>query len=185
MITMVAGYGGHCDAGDLYNRRCYDKDGHEIIGYIKGQPIGFDSATGKTYLTALDSSGNAYSVYPDGMPYTVNDAGAISSVAGKWRLSSGADPQWITRLLNLPGAQARIRAATTTVPWYYDVFGLRKQPMPDKYKAEESEGGINAYIKKIMTHLPEFKASGHLPTRTIATVGAIALIAGMMYSRDE
>ena len=180
---MVAGYGGHCDAGDLYTRRCYDKDGHEIIAYTsKGQPIGFDDKTGKTYLTALDSSGNAYSPYPDGMPYTLNDAGAISNVAGKWRLSSGADPQWITRLLTLPGAQARIRAATTTVPWYYDVFGLRKQPMPDEYKAEEVEGWSD-YFQRLL-QMPDFKGGRH-PTHTIAAVGAIALIAGMMYSRDQ
>ncbi|SVB94920.1 uncharacterized protein METZ01_LOCUS247774, partial [marine metagenome] len=53
----MAGYGITCDAGDLYTRRCYDAQGHEIIAYTsKGQPIGFDSASGKTYLTALDSS---------------------------------------------------------------------------------------------------------------------------------
>jgi hypothetical protein len=184
---MTQGYGVTCDAGDLYTRRCYDKDGHEIIAYTsKGQPIGFDDKSGKTYLTALDSGGNAYSPYPQGMPYTLNDSGAISDVAGKWRLSSGADPQWITRLLTLPGAQARIRAATTTVPWYYDVFGLRKQPMPDKYKAEEDESGTSLvdYLKRFM-QLPDLKAGGRAPTRAIATVGAIALIAGMMYSRDE
>jgi len=33
--------------------------------------------------------------------------------------------------------------------------------------------------------LPDIKAGGRAPTRAIATVGAIALIAGMMYSRDE
>ena len=87
---MTQGYGVTCDAGDLYTRRCYDKDGHEIIAYTsKGQPIGFDDKSGKTYLTALDSGGNAYSPYPQGMPYTLNDSGAISDVAGKWRLSCG------------------------------------------------------------------------------------------------
>jgi hypothetical protein len=119
------------------------------------------------------------------MPYTLNDAGAISNVAGKWRLSSGADPQWITRLLTLPGAQARIRAATTTVPWYYESTGLRHDPMPDEssgakkkwwevWKAE-SFGADPHYTNW-------FKDSG---SRTIITVGAIALIAGMMYSKDE
>ena len=187
MISMTQGYGITCDAGDLYTRRCYDKDGHEIIAYTsKGQPIGFDSASGKTYLTALDSSGNAYSPYPQGMPYTLNDSGAISDVAGKWRLSSGADPQWITRLLTLPGAQARIRAATTTVPWYYDVFGLRKQPMPEEYKAEEgeSEGGFADYFKRLL-QIPEAKAGGRAPARTIATIAGVALIAGMVYSRER
>jgi len=182
---MTSGYGITCDAGDLYTRRCYDKDGHDIIGYIGGKPIGFDSATGKTYLTALDSGGNAYSPYPQGMPYTINDAGAISSVAGKWRLSSGADPQWITRLLTLPGAQARIRAATTTVPWYYDVFGLKKQPMPDKFKAEHSEEtGVREYLKRLL-QIPDLKSGARVPSRAIATVGAVALIAGIMYSKDE
>lgn len=184
---MTQGYGVTCDAGDLYTRRCYDKDGHEIIAYTsKGQPIGFDDKTGKTYLTALDSGGNAYSPYPQGMPYTLNDSGAISDVAGKWRLSSGADPQWITRLLTLPEAQARIRAATTTVPWYYDAFGLRKQPMPDKYKAEEdeSEASLTDYLKRFM-QLPDFKSGSRAPTRAIATVAGVALIAGMVYSRDR
>ena len=183
---MTSGYGITCDAGDLYTRRCYDKDGHDIIAYTsKGQPIGFDSASGKTYLTALDSGGNAYSPYPQGMPYTLQDKGAISNVAGKWRLSSGADPQWITRLLTLPGAQARVRAATTTVPWYYDAFGLKKRPMPNEFKAEHSEDtGVRDYLKRLF-QLPDVKSGTRTPTRAIVTVGAIALLAGILYSKDE
>lgn len=162
----MAGYGITCDPGDLYTRRCYDAQGHEIIAYTsKGQPIGFDSASGKTYLTALDSSGNAYSPYPDGMPYTLGDAGAISSVAGQWRLSTGADSQWLTRLLTLPGAQARIRAATTTVPWYYESTGLRHDPMPDESESEkkwwelwkaESFSAENGFFHSLSTHLEPF-----------------------------
>jgi hypothetical protein len=163
----MSGYGITCDPGDLYTRRCYDAQGHEIIAYTsKGQPIGFDDATGKTYLTALDSSGNAYSPYPQGMPYTIGDAGAISSVAGKWQLSSGADPQWITRLLTLPGAQARIRAATTTVPWYYESTGLRHDPMPEEsesgkkwwefWKAEGFASEDDGFFHSMRSHLEEY-----------------------------
>ena len=168
----MAGYGITCDPGDLYTRRCYDNNGNEIIAYTsKGQPIGYDGESGKTFLTALDSDGNAFSPYPQGMPYTLNDAGAISNVAGKWRLSSGADPQWITRLLTLPGAQARIRAATTTVPWYYDVFGLRKRPMPTQYKAEKTL----STVERFLSQLPELKVRGST-AQTVASVGALALV---------
>ena len=178
----MAGYDITCDPGDLYTRRCYDKDGHDIVAYTsKGQPIGYDGTTGKTYLTALDSAGNAFSPYPQGMPYTLNDSGAISNVAGKWRLSSGADPQWITRLVTLPGAQARIKAATTTVPWYYDTFGLRKRPMPSNLQAEEKS---HTLIERFFSQLPELKTRGGA-ARTAATVGALGVVGVVLVARNR
>jgi len=58
--------------------------------------------------------------------------------------------------------------------------------MPDKYKAEEdeSEGGFMDYLKRLM-QVPETKVGGRTPARTIATVAGVALIAGMVYSRER
>jgi hypothetical protein len=58
--------------------------------------------------------------------------------------------------------------------------------MPDKYKAEESESesSLTDYLKRFM-QLPDLKTSGRAPARAIATVAGVALIAGMVYSRDR
>jgi hypothetical protein len=131
---MATGYDIYCEPGDLYTRQCYTGDpakgGKKIIAYTQsGDPIGFDPISGKTYLVSLDSSGNAYQPYGSaGVPYTAMDGGALSSLLGNWMPSGGASSQDFARLLTLPGAQARIRAANTTVPWYYNVFGLKYNP---------------------------------------------------------
>lgn len=127
----MTGYDITCNnAGGLYYQQCYDSQGHEIIAYTStGQPIGFDSQSGKTYLSALDMSGNVYEPYGSaGIPYTLQDSGPISSIIGNWMPSGGADPQAFNRLRSMPGAAARRKEATTVVPWYYNVFGLKKQP---------------------------------------------------------
>ena len=151
MVTMVAGYGIYCEPGDLYSRQCYTGDpasgGHKIIAYTSsGDPIGFDPISGKTYLVSLSSTGQAYQPYGTaGVPYTAMDGGPLSSILGNWMPSGGASSQDFARLMSLPGAQARVRAATTTVPWYYNVFGLKYNPrvvgqQPTwTYAAEEDE----------------------------------------------
>lgn len=129
--VAMTGYNIECDAGDLYTRRCR-VDGKDIVSYTsKGQPVTIDHVTGETHLWVLDQDGNAYKPYGDtGVPYTAGDAGPLSSILGGWRAASGADPQWFTRLMTLPGANARVRAANTSVPWYYPTFGLKKRSMP-------------------------------------------------------
>ena len=127
---MPKGYDIQCQAGDLYSRQCFIGDpslGKKIIAYTSGgDPIGFDQTSGKTYLVSLDSTGQAYQPYGSaGVPYTVNDSGPLSSLLGNWMQSGGASFQDFNRLMTLPGAQARVQSATTTVPWYYPVFGLR------------------------------------------------------------
>ena len=127
---MPTGYNIQCQAGDLYTRQCFignPADGKKIIAYTSsGDPIGFDQTTGKTYLQRLDSTGNAYQPYGSaGVPYSIMDSGPLSSLLGNWMPSGGSSSQDFLRLMTLPGAQARVRASTTTVPWYYPSFGLR------------------------------------------------------------
>lgn len=129
---MTTGYNISCDgAGGLYNQRCYDSSGHQIVAYnSQGQPISYNQKTGQTYLTALNSSGTAYQPYGSaGIPYTIQGSGALSSLVGNWLPAGGADPQIFQRLLTMPGAAAHQKQATTTVPWYYPSFGLRKSPV--------------------------------------------------------
>ncbi len=129
---MTTGYNISCDgAGGLYNQRCYDSSGHQIVAYnSQGQPISYNQKTGQTYLTALNSSGTAYQPYGSaGIPYTIQGGGALSSLVGNWLPAGGADPQIFQRLLTMPGAAARQKQETTTVPWYYPSFGLRKSPV--------------------------------------------------------
>ncbi len=129
---MTTGYNISCDgAGGLYYQRCYDSSGHQIIAYnSQGQPISYNQETGQTYLTALNSSGTAYQPYgAAGIPYTIQDGGALSSLVGNWLPAGGADSQIFQRLMTMPGAAARQKQANTTVPWYYPSFGLRKSPV--------------------------------------------------------
>jgi hypothetical protein len=129
---VTTGYNISCDgAGGLYNQRCYDSSGHQIVAYnSQGQPISYNQKTGQTYLTALNSSGTAYQPYGSaGIPYTIQGSGALSSLVGNWLPAGGADPQIFQRLLTMPGAAAHQKQATTTVPWYYPSFGLRKSPV--------------------------------------------------------
>ena len=140
------GYGITCNnAGGLYYRQCKDSQGHEIIAYdSQGQPIGYDAQSGKTYLTALNSSGDAYQPYGSaGIPYTISGGGPLSSVIGNWLPSGGADPQAFQRLMSMPGAAARQKQATTTVPWYFPSFGLRKGPMVVDEKSWWSGSGLS------------------------------------------
>jgi len=130
---MPPGYNIQCQAGDLYTRQCFignPADGKKIIAYTSsGSPIGFDQITGKTYLVSLDATGQAYEPYGSaGVPYTAMGWGPLSSLLGNWMPSGGSSSQDFNRLMTLPGAQARVRAASTTVPWYYNVFGLKYNP---------------------------------------------------------
>ena len=57
--------------------------------------------------------------------------------------------------------------------------------MPDEFKAEHSEDtGVRDYLKRLF-QLPDVKSGTRTPTRAMVTVGAVALLAGIMYSKDE
>ena len=57
--------------------------------------------------------------------------------------------------------------------------------MPDKFKAEHSEEtGVRDYLKRLL-QIPDLKSGTRTPTRAMITVGAVALLAGIMYSKDE
>lgn len=101
---MTTGYNISCDgAGGLYYQRCYDSSGHQIIAYnSQGQPISYNQETGQTYLTALNSSGTAYQPYgAAGIPYTIQNGGALSSLVGNWLPAGGADSQIFQRLMTI------------------------------------------------------------------------------------
>ena len=197
----MTGYNITCNnAGGLYNQQCYDSQGHEIIAYTStGAPIGYDGQSGKTYLSALDSSGNVYDPYGSaGIPYTIQDSGPISSVVGNWMPSGGADPQAFLRLMTMPGAAARQREASTTVPWYYNVFGLKTQPevvggqwWPSwmSFSTESSPKGdsnpTQTIFGKIANWFNFVEASGTRMARAgIATVGVLGVMM-IMRKRGE
>jgi len=185
----MTGYDITCNnAGGLYNQQCYDSQGHEIIAYSStGAPIGYDAQSGKTYLSALDQSGNVYEPYGSaGIPYTLQDSGPISSIIGNWMPSGGADPQAFNRLMTMPGAAARQREATTTVPWYYNVFGLKTQPAVvggqwwPSWMSFSAEGDNNSDVSfwtRIANRLGFVEASGtRLARAGVATVGVLGIM---------
>jgi len=193
---MTSGYGLTCESGDLYTRKCYDSQGHEVIGYTeKGEPIGFDDKTGKTYLTALNQQGQSYEPYGDaGVPYTAADAGPLSSVLGSWLPASGADPQAFTRLMTLPGAAARVKAATTVVPWHWNVFGLRKAPLTvgqesvtmssESVPEVEGEKGVfQTLTERFTSQNPSGRSRFQAPFKTVGLAVGVALVVGSVLNR--
>lgn len=188
---MATGYDIQCQAGDLYTRQCFignPAEGKKIIAYTSsGDPIGFDQTTGKTYLQRLDSTGNAYQPYGSaGVPYSIMDSGPLSSLLGNWMPSGGSSSQDFLRLMTLPGAQARVRASTTTVPWYYNVFGLKYSPRvvgqpPLGFSADEN--GVSANGDETNTEMREDMWSskdkkivyGVLGASAVAVLGALFL----------
>ena len=188
---MATGYDIQFQAVDLDTRQCFignPADGKKIIAYTSsGDPIGFDQTTGKTYLQRLDSTGNAYQPYGSaGVPYSIMDSGPLSSLLGNWMPSGGSSSQDFLRLMTLPGAQARVRASTTTVPWYYNVFGLKYSPRvvgqpPLGFSADEN--GVSANGDETNTEMREDMWSskdkkivyGVLGASAVAVLGALFL----------
>lgn len=190
---MTTGYNISCDgAGGLYYQRCYDSSGHQIIAYnSQGQPISYNQQTGQTYLTALNSSGTAYQPYGSaGIPYTIQGGGPISSVVGNWLPAGGADSQIFQRLMTMPGAAARQKEATTTVPWYYPSFGLRKSPVVigNEYVASglsfssESGSDTEGFGTKILNSITNFLGldSTKINTRQLALRTAAVAVVGVV-----
>jgi hypothetical protein len=187
---MTTGYNIQCQAGDLYTRQCFigdPKDGKKIIAYTSsGDPIGFDEITGKTYLVRLDSTGKAYEPYgSSGVPYTALDGGPLSSILGNWMPSGGSSWQDFLRLLTLPGSQARVRAATTTVPWYYNVFGLKYNEgivgQPPIMKMAE-DGGSSSHVDESTTGFRD-DIWGSNDRKMMFFVGVGALLVGGYFLR--
>ena len=191
---MTTGYNIQCQPGDLYTRQCFigdPKDGKKIIAYTSsGSPIGFDQITGKTYLVSLDATGHAYEPYGSaGVPYTAMDSGPLSSLLGNWMPSGGSSSQDFNRLMTLPGAQARVRAATTTVPWYYNVFGLKYNPRivgqpPMGFSADEN--GVSTNNEESNTEMREHLWGGSDKKMLYGVLGASALVvAGALFLGDS
>ena len=177
----TSGYGIYCQPGDLYTRQCYTSNpatgGKKIIGYTQGgDPISYDPTSGKTFLTTLNSQGQAFQPYGSaGVPYTIMDSGPLSSLFGNWMPSGGASAQDFNRLMTLPGAQARVRAAKTTVPWYYNVFGLKYNPRV------VGQQPVSSYSAE---HESDFDIDTHDLWMVGLSVAALG-VAGMMIKRGR
>ena len=149
---MVApqGYNIVCDAGDLYNRKCYTVNPttgakEEIIGYTdKGDPISKGQSNSSWLawilsLTTLDLSGNPYQPYGEaGIPYTKG-----GSAIGSWMPSSGADMQdyyYLTEVM--PGSQSRKMYNKRICSPLWNTFGCKTEPVKnDEINGSQSPGG--------------------------------------------
>lgn len=146
---MVApqGYNIVCDAGDLYNRKCYTVNPttgakEEIIGYTNnGDPISKGQSNSSWLawipsLTTLDLSGNPYQPYGEaGIPYTKG-----GSAIGSWMPSSGADMQdyyYLTEVM--PGSQSRKMYDKRICSPLWNTFGCKTEPV----KNDEISGSQN------------------------------------------
>jgi hypothetical protein len=185
---MATGYDIQCMPGDLYTRQCFigdPKDGKKIEAYTQsGDPIAVDMTTGKTYLQRLDMTGNPYEPYGSaGVPYTILDSGPLSSLLGAWMPSTGSSSQAFNRLMTLPGAQARVRAAKTTVPWYYNVFGLRfNQGVVGQPPIMRAEDGGSSHVDESTTGMrDELWSSKDRKMLLVVGVGTLALVGALFF----
>jgi len=77
--------------------------------------------------------------------------------------------------MTLPGAQARVRAANSTVPWYYNVFGLKYNP---RVVGQQPVSSYSAENK------PDFDIDTHDLWMVGLSVAALG-VAGMMIKRGR
>lgn len=146
---MVAtGYNITCDAGDLYNRKCYVTNPttgakEEIIGYTSsGDPISKGASTSSWLawvpsLTSLDLSGNPYQPYGQaGIPYT-----KTGSAIGAYMPSSGSDSQDFYYLNEvMPGSQSRKMYQKRVCNPLWPTFGCRTGDFDESSLSTASEG---------------------------------------------